>query len=33
MQLRPTDLLSSVIEIGFFLSAAVVVAVGIIRFR
>lgn len=33
MQLRPADLLSSAIEIGFFISAAVVMAVGVLIFR
>lgn len=33
MQLRPADLLSSVIEIGFFISAGVVMAVGVFIFR
>jgi hypothetical protein len=33
MQLRPTDVLSSVLEISFFLGAAVVTAVGVISLR
>lgn len=33
MQLRPVDVLSSLVEIGLFLGAAVVTAVGIIAVR
>jgi hypothetical protein len=33
MQLRPADVLSSVVEIGLFVCAAVVAAVGIVTLR
>ncbi len=33
MQLRPADVLSSIVEISLFLGAAVVTAVGVISLR
>ncbi len=33
MSFRPTDVLSSVLEVGFFVSAAVIAAIGAISLR